>query len=309
MEVKDLINDISVSTARDAYNGVSFSPEKRAESTRNAYAATLASDYNEFAEAAAKGKTEHLLEEEFARYRQGYRHRYHRFLNSNARCVSWFIAGPSNFPVAKMNKRSDIAHRRSTELLDFRARAKAAIKRKLRPDLAPIYASDNDALEKLEAKIVTAEAEQERMKLVNLTIRKNAKAGVTAQIVALMHLGYPTAVAKELLKPDFCQRVGFPGFELTNNNARIRAMKARVTQITRLKSTPASEEGGPNAKLEIAPSDNRVRLWFAGKPSESVRADLKSHGFHWTPSLGCWQTYINYNSTLNARRIAGLPAA
>ena len=31
-----------------------------------------------------------------------------------------------------------------------------------------------------------------------------------------------------------------------------------------------------------------VRITFPGKPDERVRSLLKSHGFRWSPSAGCW---------------------
>lgn len=300
----DFKADITIETANRSFYGVSFSPEKRGERARDDYAATLAQDYADLQQQAAKGGTLEVLNVEFDRYRDGYRKRYSAYLASNARCVSWFIAGPSNFPAARMNKRSDIAARRLNELFEFRSRALAAIKRKLRPDLAPIYASDGDAIDRLQAKIDKAEALQVRMKEANAAIRKNAKTGQSAQIAALLALGYQMGIARELLKPDFCGRIGYPAYELTNNNANIRRMKERIEQITRLQSKPAQEMAGSNARFEDVPAENRVRLWFDGKPAESVRDDLKRHGFRWTPSLGCWQ---GYRTALDAgKRIAGV---
>ncbi len=309
MNAESLMDDISQETARRAYYGVSMFSERRGDQTRADYAATLAADYESLREQATKGGTLDLLDEEFARYRDGYKRRQLAYLHSSARCVSWFIAGPSNFPAARMNKRADISHRRLSEMLDFRARALSAIKRKLRPDLAPIYASDGDAIERLEAEVSKAQALQERMKLTNAAIRKHAKGGEPAQVAALLALGYQQGTAQKLLQPDFCGRIGFASYQLTNNGANIRRMEQRIAHITQLKATPATEAEGEHARFEDAPQDNRVRLFFPGKPEEKVRSELKSHGFRWTPSLGCWQAFRNYSSTATARRIAGVTTA
>lgn len=311
MNTQTFISDISTETAQRAFYGVSHFPERRAESTRNDYAVTLAQDYANLLEQAERGKTLDLLPAEFERYRAGYRERYRSYLHSSSRCVSWFIAGPSNFPAARMNKRSDIAHKRLTELFEFRSRALAAIKRKLRPDLSPIYASDDNALERLEAKIAQAETMQSRMKETNATIRKHAKEGQQAQICALLGLGYTVGTAAKLLQPDFAGRIGFADFELTNNSANIRRMKGRVEIITRNQSTSASEIEGAAARFEDCPSDNRVRLFFPGKPAEDVRSKLKKHGFRWSPTLGCWQAFRNAYACLIAKQVAGIsvPAA
>ena len=37
--------------------------------------------------------------------------------------------------------------------------------------------------------------------------------------------------------------------------------------------------------------DNRLQLFFDGKPAEAIRSDLKSKGFRWSPHNGCWQTH------------------
>jgi hypothetical protein len=49
-------------------------------------------------------------------------------------------------------------------------------------------------------------------------------------------------------------------------------------------------------KIEISPSENRVRLFFKGKPPETTRTKLKSRGFRWAPSQGCWSAYYNSSS-------------
>lgn len=295
-------NDISISTAVAAYNGTSWTPERRGESTRREYADTLAGDYAMLKAQAEKGKTLDMLEEEFSRYRAGYRRRTMAYLHSSARCVSSFIAGPSKFPAGRMNKRADIAHRRLNDLVDFRARALAAIRRNLRPDLAPIYSSDSDALERLEVKIAHAEAVQARMKTANAAIRKHAKAGRAAQIQALLELGYPLGAASRLLEPDFCGRIGFPNYELTNNSANIRRMKERVEIIGRLQATPAEEIEGENGiRFEDAPQDNRVRLYFPGKPAHEIRQGLKARGFRWAPTIAAWQAYRNASSVAYAK--------
>ena len=300
------ISDIPLETAQRSFYGVSFHLEQRGERARDDYAMQLATDFETLREQAQKGNTLDLLDAEFERYRQGYRKRYLAYLHSSSRCVSSFIAGPSNFPARRMNKRADIAHKRLNELFDFRARALAAIKRTLRPDLRPIYASDGDAIECLEAKISQAEALQERMKTTNATIRKYRKDGEQAQVAALLAMGYHEGTARKLLQPDFCGRIGFADYQLTNNGANIRRMKARVEQITQLQATPATEIEGGNARVEDCPSDNRVRLFFPGKPDEQTRSELKRNGFRWSPTIGCWQAYRHNHTIELAKRFAGV---
>jgi len=307
LEAAAFLADIPHSLAQSAYAGTSFSPERRGDSARSEYAQTLAEDYALFHAQAVKGGTLDKLAEEFSRYRAGMAGRYRAYLASSSRCVSSFIAGPSNFPARRMNKRSDIAHRRLGEYLDGRELARRAVIRNLRPDLRPIMAGDADAAERLAVKIAQAQRAQSRMKEANATIRKHAKEGAAAQIAALVDLGYSEPTAGELIKPDCCGRIGFADYELTNNGANIRRMVARLEQIERNQAAEVREiSGADGIRLEDDAPANRVRLYFPGKPAAEVRDRLKSSGFRWAPSVGAWQAYRNWRAIQTAQQLAGV---
>jgi hypothetical protein len=289
-------SDIPLELARSAFQGVSFSPERRGDTSRAEYAQTLAADYAVFKAHAEKGGTLDLLDAEFAQYRANVRRRYIAYLASSARCISSFITGPSNFPVRRAQKRNDVAHRRLNDLFEFQELARRRVIRNLRPDLRPIMAGDADAIERLAVKLAAAERDQVNMKLANAAIRRSKKSGHAAQVAALMELGYPEAVAVELLKGDFAGRIGFADYQLTNNGANIRRMRERLEHLERNHAEPVREKVGNGVRLEDDPPGNRVRLFFPGKPDPDVRTKLKAHGFRWAPTLGAWQAYRNHNT-------------
>lgn len=299
-------NDISLSLAQSAHHGTSWTPERRAEQERNDYAATLKQDYEAFRQHAVKGGTLDLLEEEFERFREGYRKRYQAYLHSRSRVVSWAIAGPSNFPARRMQKRSDIADRRLNDLFEFRDRARKAVVRNLRPDLRPIMSGDSDAVQRLQEELEKLEALQARMKAINAIVRRKPKNESTVgKLAELQDLGVSEQRAQELFKPDFCGRIGFADYELTNNSANIRRIKGRIEQLSRAKAEPETTvESESGIRLEDSPADNRVRLFFPDKPDVEIRTRLKSSGFRWTPSLECWQAYRNYRTIELAKEIA-----
>ncbi len=303
--------DIPADLARAAHAGTSFDPETRGRQEVAAYADVLGGDYAALASLAAAGpdpdEARARLEVEFARYRVGYRRRYVVTLARRARCMSTMITGPSNFPTARNQKNNAAEHRALEALVEFRKRAWNAMRKAIRPDLAPIMAGDSNAVDRLRAEIDKLETVQDQMKRCNAAIRKHAKAGPPAQTLALEELGLNEAAAIALLKPDFCGRIGFADFEIKNNGANVRRLRARLEQIETAKATPDDVTAGPDGlRMEDSPADNRVRLFFPGKPDAAIRAGLKSAGFRWAPTSGCWQAYRNHGSLSHARRLAGV---
>jgi len=298
-------DDIPFDVAQRAHAGTSHTPEVRATSERAGYAATLQRDWSSFADGATPEQMA-ILVDEFARYRAGYRTRYLAMLQAKARCMSTMITGGSNFPVRRQRKLSDSADRHTTELIEFRTRALTAIRRAVHPELAPIMAGDVDAVERIDAKLTAAETQQELMVKTNRAIRANAKFGPERQIDALVDLGHARSTAALLLQPDELGRIGFADYQIKNNAANIRRMKMRGETIAEAKSVEDVTIEGVNARLVDSSSENRVRLFYSDKPDAAVRAGLKSAGFRWTPSLGCWQAYRNPRSLETARRKAGI---
>jgi hypothetical protein len=300
-------DDLPLDMTRAAHAGTSFTPEVRGDQERAGYAATLAKDFAHLERYATTDEKRATLADEFARYRAGYRDRMIAWLRSRSRCLSVMITGGSNFPTRRNEKRNSIADRRCSDLVEYRTRALAAIVRKLTPELQPIMSGDADAVERLQVEIVKAEQAHARMKAVNAAIRKARAHGAyslqEAQSDALKALGCTSEQARQLLAPDFMKRIGFPSYAINNSGAEIRRMKERLATLQVAKATPDAVSSGANGvRFEDSPADNRVRLFFPGKPADQVRTELKAHGFRWAPSLGCWQAYRNPRSLEHAKR-------
>jgi hypothetical protein len=304
MTPETFLHDISRELANRAHAGTSFSPEKRGEAEINDYAATLAADYENLAREADTPEKLVLLQTEFARYRDGYSKRYTAYLASRSRCLSTMITGPSNFPTRRNVKRNAVTHRRVTDLSEFRARALSAITEALHPERRPIMSGDADAVSRLTEKIVEAEALQVHMRAVNSAIRRHAKAGKDAQVTAILEVAPDLGAARAalMLQPDCLGRIGYADFELSNNNANIRRMKARLELLSRDKASAPLSIRGDGVLCEDCPADNRVRLFFTGIPAVAIRTRLKACGFRWTPSLKCWQAYRNTRSLAQAEK-------
>lgn len=94
---------------------------------------------------------------------------------------------------------------------------------------AAIYSDDPEAISKIVSKISSLQDRQQRMKSTNAIIRKHKTE--ESQIAALVDAGYKPASAAALVKPDFLGRVGYPDYELTNNNSNIRRLKKRLVAL------------------------------------------------------------------------------
>ncbi|MDB6078808.1 MAG: hypothetical protein JWO82_2555 [Akkermansiaceae bacterium] len=303
----DFSADIPLELAIRAHAGTSHSPERRGESEVSCYAQTLAADLAEFTALVEKHSTTEQLAELFPKYRDAFRRSTLEHLSAKSRCISTLITGGSNFPVRRAEKANSTEHRRLGELLNCRTLWRKRILKAIVPNTdGPIMSGDADAVERLKAEIEKAEAKQTKMKAVNAAIRKNSKAGAAAQLAALKDFGISEAHATLILEPNCFGRSGFESFELTNNNANIRRLKDRLVTVERAHSTPATEQEGTKARLEDCPAENRVRLFYPGKPDADTRATLKSSGFRWAPSIGCWQAYRNNRTLPMARHLAGL---
>ena len=150
-----------------------------------------------------------------------------------------------------------------------------------------IYLGDDDAIERLEEKIAELTEKQERMKAINKIVRsKKRDEDKIAELIALgfSHKGAENVVVNGAL---------FPAYMLTNNNARINAAKKQLAKAKSLATKEDREYEAGGLNIEECYSENRVRIYFPGKPDDEMRAKLKRNGFRWAPSMGCWQAYIN----------------
>lgn len=165
-----------------------------------------------------------------------------------------------------------------------------------------ISSDDPEAIVKLQEQIDKAEALQARMTAANKAIRKNDR-------TALAEQGFSESRIDDLFKPDFCGRIGFASYELTNNGANIRRMKQRIEQLRAehqrrtVDQSPALAIKTPHGVEIVENADlNRLQLFFPSKPADAVRSSLKAAGFRWSPTAGAWQRQLNESARWAAKR-------
>ena len=168
-----------------------------------------------------------------------------------------------------------------------------------------IYSDDPEALTKLREKLASLQDSQDRMKKAN-KITKSKKLTEAEKVEQLVEqVGCTEAQAQTLLEPDFCGRIGFAGYQLSNNNANMKRIKDRIKKLEREEGAETTRISVGDVKIIDNKEDNRVQIFFPGKPSESIRALLKSNGFRWSRYVGCWQRHCSNLALHLAKNVAG----
>jgi len=157
---------------------------------------------------------------------------------------------------------------------------------------------DPEAVFKLEEKVRGLEKLQETMKAINKIIRKydvkdDAQRKMCFDEIMKTGLLKQESTAWKLLTPDCFGGYGFAKFNLTNNNATIRTAKKRIEELKAKRSQETKETTKGDIRIVENVEENRLQLFFPGKPADEMRAKLKSWGFRWSPFNGCWQAFLN----------------
>jgi hypothetical protein len=156
----------------------------------------------------------------------------------------------------------------------------------------PVSSDDPDGIEKLEAQLADRQRKQQEMKEVNKLVRKKDSAGLLAR-------GYSEAVVRQFFTPDFCGRLGFPAYEITNNNSSIKRIEGRIAELKlreKRQDEPDKELVAVGYTYREDKTENRAMFIFPGKPSEEIRSALKSRGFKWSPTRDAWVRLLNGNA-------------
>lgn len=214
-------------------------------------------------------------------------------------CPSVMISGGSNFPVRKKEKQNAASDRNMQEFREIQGildKIKSVGK-------GGISSDDPQAIEKLQAKLDNLVKYQERMKAANAAIRMKDPEKGNAK---LAEMGYTPDEIKQLRKPDFCGRIGYPSYLLSNNNANIKCIRDRITALEKKKIEPTLEGWDFDGGSVIANTEaNRLQILFNEKPDEATRAMLKQNGFRWSPSNKAWQRQLTPNAESAARKLFG----
>lgn len=292
------VEDIPYQVAYDAHRGTSFSPDKRAKSAREGYFAELKDIYDRFYEKAKKQDRVDEFHDNFGRFLKGYKKRYLDHLYSRSGFMSTMITGGSNFPVARMQKKSDSIHKKLGELIKYVEKAEGWI---LKDPNTDIKTGQEGSLEKLEKKLQGLIEQRDMNTRYNKIARKYKKSKASPEE---KEEGFRREMSEAGFKEKLIENSLAHGFYLVpsyinhNLNGNIKRVKEQIIVEKRL----AEKREGGNKELPFPGGHvlqnyeiNKVQIFFDEKPEKEVRSFLKKagHAFKWAPSQGAWQRQLN----------------
>ena len=286
------INEKMAGHARSMWSFSDYKPG----STTEEYKSYVNEAYNLADEVAAKDEKAGIRAYAVAeRYSKRMAEYFNRDISINLMCPSVMISGPANFPVKKKN-RQIAAFDDNREFFNETQTLLNKIK-SISNGSELIKSSDEDCIERLEYKLETLKALQEKMKSANVAIRKKDKEEGNLDLLAL---GYSPDQIKELRTPDFGGRIGYPAYMLQNNNQEIHRVEERINSLKAIKDKGTIEEENEGYTYREDPESMRIQFIFDGKPSDDIRNILKQNGFRWAPSQGAWQRQLTRNGQWSA---------
>ncbi len=144
-----------------------------------------------------------------------------------------------------------------------------------------IFSDDEDAVERLQAKLEDRRKLQDGYKKINKIIRSKITPAEKLKEIMLVGI-FGEETASELVESG-CT---LPAFILTNNNSEIRRIEKRIEEINRRAEQQAAAEQAENGVLAKFDRYGNATVTFAEKPDYEIIRALKDAGFYW--SRGSW---------------------
>ena len=191
----------------------------------------------------------------------------------------------------KQNMARDKLSKEYNEIMAIKSRIKSVGR-------GGISTDDSNAVAKIEDKLVKLQDAHESKVRINKAVRAGENSKAFSDL---------NDKEKAEAKMRIARGTPIPGWELSNENAEIRRLKGRLTDIEmeQTKRQSGVQTGYPTMDgLEVVENadENRIQLIFDDKPSDEARSILKHNGFRWSPKNSAWQRELNDNGRRAAKR-------
>ncbi len=262
---------ITLKEAQNAFRNISFSYEERGRNIINAIEKEYQLNYENLLVIAPQREEE--IKEDIIEMALKYDSKMRAYLSSLGRTASPMITGPAKFPVEKNNKRWDIARKKEVEATEYLIK----IVKKLKDKYSP----------KEKEKTILEVVEETKEKIGKGYIKQLAKESLTAKLYNYANISLENLkVVKEIA----IKETGL----FTSRHKIHRIIENLEKKYIRIEEGTANKEFEiNNIKIIDSEENNRIEIYFDGKPNADVRSFLKGKGFKWSPTKGAWQNYRN----------------
>lgn len=164
-----------------------------------------------------------------------------------------------------------------------------------------------EEVERLQEKLERLTELQEKMKAVNKIVRSK-KLSEVEQYEELEALGLSKELINEVMsEPQYAfQKKGFQAYQISNNNAKIKATEEAIRRHTAMAETEDSEIPFEGGKIEMCYSEERIRIYFDERPDAEMIKKLKGAAFKWSPKNVAWQRQLTPNAKYATSRLLGV---
>ncbi len=191
---------------------------------------------------------------------------------------------------------------------EISARAAGCEDRASGENVGPIMGDDPTAPEQLRAELAEVEALAERMKAANAAFRKagkpahDAPAEQWAPVFAVLFAGStPEQLAIRTAKLLATRRnlytwqhgCLFEPYQIAYKRANAKRIRERLAALERAAKIETREEEIRGVRVVHNAEENRLQLFFPERISKQGCSAVKSYGWKWSPSNGCWQRYLH----------------
>jgi hypothetical protein len=306
-EIRPKAEDIPTETARRAYMGISFDPEKRAKEEQKSYVDQVNKVIDEMSPLAKNDEQKKILKDQITSYKIGLAEKTKAYLAASSRTMSSMITGPAKFPVERNRKAMDIADKRMGELITWDKKVQETIKKAILGARTPEeFQSDKfkrikKTLDDNIATIIGLDTGKltgyNRALFVNSMkgfIERMAKNGQVDDV--RMALDYIRDVQAKLKKPIFAERNVV--WDALNNAEKVAQAKETKKQTGEVELATY-----PGAKIVNNNDIDRIQITMDEKPSQEVMDALKKEGWHWSPANSSWQRKNTPQAVYSAQNI------
>lgn len=235
-----------------------------------------------------------------AEYEKRYIAKFCEWMQALSRTYSVMITGAGNFN----NKRHEKMNRYERSAYDRFTTWRDKVLKRLNREKRLVGWEE---VERLQEKLEKLTELQEKIKAVNKIVRSKNLSEVE-QYEELEALGLSKKLINEVMsEPQYAfQKKGFQAYQISNNNAKIKATEEAIRRHTAMAETEDSEIPFEGGKIEMCYSEERIRIYFDERPDAEMIKKLKGAAFKWSPKNVAWQRQLTPNAKYATSRLLGV---